>query len=288
VGIENAVLDSYDISSHCYFDPSYPVGSAVAEMGVPNRQSWTLHQGSAIDAARTSLGTGVELVFIDADHMHPCPTIDALVLLPALASGAWLVLHDINLPNIPGGRDFPHYGALSLYDGWEYEKRRVGGELDNIGAIRLPPDPIDSRRNLLQVLAAPWQTRVAGDVLCAALDTRRPPNRPASVVAAIRASIDRSPIAVWGAGSAGRRLLADLHTNGVRVVAVIDRDPKKHGGDIDGVRVVAPEWLQNRGADNEKIFIVVSTMLHREITPVLAHMGYIQDRDFVVDDALLM
>ena len=107
--------------------------------------------------------------FIDANHKHPAPTADLLWLLPALAPGAWVALHDINLPRVAevygeyhNGEKVPwaDRGAKELFDGWPWEKisgRAIGSRIvgSNIGAIRIPSDV--SVLDLRMIIESPWE-----------------------------------------------------------------------------------------------------------------------------------
>ena len=144
-------VHSFDLHPHCWFDRTREVGSAVREMTPELMGGLRVHpRGTAADAGRLLRGLGVELAFIDADHRHPSPAADLLLLLPALSRGAWVVLHDIALPEIAdfeeartGERfDSRYHGAKLLFDEWPWEKLAGGAIAEgrfgarNIGAVR--------------------------------------------------------------------------------------------------------------------------------------------------------
>lgn len=81
------------------------------------------------------------------------------------------------------------------------------------------------------------------------------------------------PLAIWGAGRRTRLRAAHLVPLGRSPAAWIDIDPKKIGRSIDGVPVVAPEWL---GRD-PKPFVLVYVATHgaRELVAErLTGLGY--------------
>ncbi|MDH7601236.1 MAG: glycosyltransferase [Armatimonadota bacterium] len=87
------------------------------------------------------------------------------------------------------------------------------------------------------------------------------------------------PVVLWGAGQTGRRLLKHLMREGVAPEAVVDIDPKKIGGRLRGVPVVAPDWLVGKF-----VFVVaaVSSLGARElIRERLREMGFAESRDFL-------
>jgi len=167
-------VHTYDLLSHCYWNPDVPVGYAVNIMTPDLATRATIHApGVATDIARDfapSAGGPLPLVFIDACHQHPYPVADLLGLMPALAAGAWVILHDINLP--ARAADFEqrtgekvHWGergAKLLFDHWPFEKLTGCGGVPNIGAIRLPArtrgDDFDPAP-LAPLIAADWETQ---------------------------------------------------------------------------------------------------------------------------------
>lgn len=146
-------VHTFDLLSHVYWDPAVPVGYAAGIMAGELIDRAEVHAGwVAADIGRmfgprgAPGGSRLPLVFIDACHKHPYPIADLLGVLPALAPGAWVILHDINLParaaEYTARTGEPvHWGergAKLLYDFWPHEKIAGGGKVPNIGAIRLP------------------------------------------------------------------------------------------------------------------------------------------------------
>ena len=84
-------------------------------------------------------------------------------------------------------------------------------------------------------------------------------------------------IAVFGAGSGGRRALRSLRARGGDVACITDNDRARLGATIDGVPVVDPASLPERGID---IVAVASLPGRSAIFAQLAQMGYEIGRDF--------
>ena len=151
---------SYDAGSAYYADPSKPLGAALDDM-LPAE----LHEMVeirfpvfAVDLPEHHEERSLSFVFIDANHMHPWPTLDFLAVLPLLADGAEVALHDIDLPN--RGTN-PQYGAKCLFDGLEVVKHREP-EQHNIGSVIVPPDRDALIRQLLTILRGhEWETQPA-------------------------------------------------------------------------------------------------------------------------------
>lgn len=176
-------LQSFELHPFCYFDRSKAVGCVARELVPELARGWKLHvRGTAREAGLMFAGRGVELAFIDADHRHPAPTADLLWLLPAMAPGAWVVLHDVDLPNVAAAHerrtgekvDWHQRGAKELFEGWPWEKIRggrgiglVGGETPigaaNIGAIRIPEGGVKVE-DLKGVIGKQWEMEVQGEM----------------------------------------------------------------------------------------------------------------------------
>ena len=161
-------LHSFDILPKCYFDDSRATGAAVDDMTPEFRHGVQMHLGkTAVDAARLFAADPVDLAFIDGDHRHPCPIVDLLTLLPALKPGAWVILHDIDLPAAAlryeamfnTKVDWHHAGAQRLYDHWPWEKFRGEGDGRNIGAVRIPADHAVTRDDFRALIDLPWEVK---------------------------------------------------------------------------------------------------------------------------------
>jgi len=133
-------LVSVDVRATCYFDASKAVGAAVDEMYPTYQTRWI--QDFDSDARKLGLTMplgGVDFAFIDANHHHPFPLLDVLHLAPVMRPGAWIVLHDIELPRLYP--QFPSHGPMWLFEAWSGEKIR-GDATDpdavNIGAVQMP------------------------------------------------------------------------------------------------------------------------------------------------------
>ena len=116
-------LHAFDISERCYFDPSHATGDAVAELTPWNAPHYVFTAGDVLLARERLAGLNAPFAFIDANHLHPWATADLLGLLPALAPGSWVALHDIRLPFVPGRTDPRGHGARHLFEAWPGEKR---------------------------------------------------------------------------------------------------------------------------------------------------------------------
>lgn len=163
------VIQSFDNLRHCYFAEDRAVGDGAREMAPDLMSGYRVHAGEWSGSARGILdGCKAEFAFIDGYHLHPFPAIDLLILAPLLAPGAWVALHDVNLPAVAreheertGQRvDWSSIGPQALFEKWPHEKIACGKLCDNIGLIRMPKDRPLRRDDLAGVLGVPWEGEV--------------------------------------------------------------------------------------------------------------------------------
>lgn len=149
-------LYSCDIHQACYFDAAHATGEAVATMYPQPRAQWILDTGT--DTRRLSQKmppASVDLAFIDANHYHPWPLLDLLHMTALLRPGAWVILHDTNLPIVAPTCSV--WGAKWLFDAWPFEKVNGAGAARNIGAVRLPADLTQLTPFAAELLERPWE-----------------------------------------------------------------------------------------------------------------------------------
>jgi predicted O-methyltransferase YrrM len=158
---------SYDISRTVYSEPSRRVGDATREQLPPELLEHVTFRNPASAAdLRQHHGLGeIRLLFIDANHGHPWPTLDLLAALDGLDPRATIVLHDINLPLLH--QEHQVWGAKYLFDGLDVEKdipRDVA--IPNIGSIVVPDEKEQLRGRLHGILRAhEWQADVSNEYL---------------------------------------------------------------------------------------------------------------------------
>jgi hypothetical protein len=275
-------LHAFDISERCYFDPAHPSGDAVAELTPWNVSRYNFATGDVLLARERLAGLNAPFAFIDANHLHPWATADLIGLLPTLAPGAWVGLHDIRLPFVPGRTDTRGHGPRHLFETWPLEKRQ-GGTDDNIGAIRLPENVKDVREIVQASLRRPWEVALPAAV-CTALGIKPHPigllPKPDALRTLKEAAARQRPLYVCGSGQAGRALANELRRRDVKVTGFVDRDPAKHGEIVDGLRVACRSQLSFES--NPKPFMVLAGMFATEIDAELAASGWRRGKDFVV------
>lgn len=275
-------LHSYDLLDHCYMAPERPLGAAVDELIPAERHCWRLHPGkTALDAGQEHAGRGVELAFIDADHRHPWPSLDLWALLPALAPGTWVVLHDIALPDFS---DWKVFGAQYLFEAWPGEKRASSGH-SNSGAIRLPGSITTAREWLHEPLQRRWQV-LLDPALLNRMDVPRSV-RPAGLVdwhfdeleeALHDARRANRPLLLWGAGSAGRAALGALREKRIHPEGFVDGDKVKHGGYIEDLPIRPPADL---ASSNVRPFVLVASQYAPQIEAQLRELGFEPRSDYL-------
>lgn len=162
---------TYDISSRFFADPTRQTGDAAREL-LPQdalNQIKFRNPATAADIRSDHAPDSIELMFLDADHSHPWPTLDVLAALDCLRSGSHIVMHDVNLPSL--GVEHPQWGAKHLFDNLDAEKDLNGADdMPNIGTCRVPGDKQGFRDQLLGILYAyEWEDDVDASAVTTAL-----------------------------------------------------------------------------------------------------------------------
>ena len=157
---ESVVVDTIDLSERCLTDQTKPVGFEIPQL-VPRLSSRIrVHAGKDARHVEQIAHAGeLPLVFIDADHQHPRPTLDLMRVARFVRPGGWVVIHDIELGSLgermdAAGTPLEHgapSGAQWLFEAWPFGKISGG----NIGALRLPSDVRDLIPFALAMLRIP-------------------------------------------------------------------------------------------------------------------------------------
>jgi len=99
----------------------------------------------------------IGMAFIDANHGHPWPTIDTLMIWPLMAEGALLFHHDLRL--YQKSNDGRSVGPKFLYDQMPDEHKRLIDDADrNMFWIRKAADLPHLARRLADSLMLPWES----------------------------------------------------------------------------------------------------------------------------------
>jgi cephalosporin hydroxylase len=157
---ESVIVDTIDLSQRCLTDQTKPVGFAIPQILPGLSSRIRVHAGKDARYVEQIARAGeLQLVFIDADHQHPRPTMDLIRVSRFVRPGGWVVVHDIELASLAermrvAGVAVEH-GAPSgpqwLFEAWPFEKISGG----NIGALRLPSNVRDLVPFALAMLRIP-------------------------------------------------------------------------------------------------------------------------------------
>ncbi len=165
-------LVTYDISPTFYAAPEHRTGSAAREMVSAEAfgRITFRNPATAVDVHRELATDEVSFLFLDANHMHPHPTLDLLAALEPIRPGAEVFLHDVNLPLIHP--QFAVWGAKWLYESLDVEKRlNPHDDSPNIGSFVMPADKAALREQLLGIVDAhPWECTIDPDDVAAYLE----------------------------------------------------------------------------------------------------------------------
>ena len=163
-------MDSFDLATRFYVDPSRPVGYLMDEALPHPGVEVAIHTGATCLDVAARVSAPIDLCFIDAAHRHPWPLIDTLGILPLMRPGGIVVHHDLKMYLDPHGTNWangpkvvldhvPH--DARIYAGPEtaakararLKCRNVSG---NIFAFRVPQDRADLEWSLSQGFYIGW------------------------------------------------------------------------------------------------------------------------------------
>lgn len=142
-GAVEGCVDTLDVRSRYFADEDLPIGCEIASLIPEFPQAVRMHAAREADFVAQLAGREeLEMVFIDANHQHPCPLLDLLRVTPQVRPGGWIVLHDIILGTLglkatTNGTTLNYdapFGAELLFNNWTFNKISGG----NIGALQLP------------------------------------------------------------------------------------------------------------------------------------------------------
>jgi predicted O-methyltransferase YrrM len=166
----NFEVVSYDLNPRFYADESRKTGDAAREVLEPDLLQHVVFRSpaTALMVPMHHAQENLSLMFLDANHEHPWPTLDLLATLDCLAPGAEVVLHDINLPL---RSENTAWGVKHLFDAVDTQKEVDSVDpLPNIGSLTIPADKDAFRDQLLSILCAhAWEADVDVKITTAAL-----------------------------------------------------------------------------------------------------------------------
>jgi len=136
-------VDTIDAHDRYFGDQELAIGCEIPYLIPDLSKTVRVHPSRESNFVRSlAKNNELNMVFIDANHQHPCPLLDVLQVAPCVRPGGWILLHDILLGtlgeearNNGAETQFGHpFGAEWLFNSWRCKK--IGG--GNIGAIQLP------------------------------------------------------------------------------------------------------------------------------------------------------
>ena len=146
-----------DRSDMFFGDPTKENGYLIGEIyqGTPVEVSTRLFT-TALDLA--DLGREYDMVFIDANHQHPYPTLDSLCVFPYLSGARTVLHHDLKLyktQDVPFG-----IGPKYFYDQVPQELRfRAEANHGNLYSVQMTMSREDLEELAVEALLLPWTIR---------------------------------------------------------------------------------------------------------------------------------
>ena len=138
-----------------------------------------------------SIGHGIEMCFIDANHQHPWPTLDTLFLWPLIAQQGVLIYHDLRLyQKVQGAAGI---GPKFVFDQFPTESKEVISDPDrNMFYLIKSNADTDFQRWMTNSLLLPWTLKRRLSLsLATKITTRLSELYPQSVANAFSVAFDR-------------------------------------------------------------------------------------------------
>ena len=169
--IPGSFLYSSDISEKLYDDNTKLTGHEVKDNCPDLMKNWKLYTGNVIGEYIEEIGDGIDLAFIDTNHVAPGEMLDVLMVLPFLKENATIVFHDTNLHQYgwKSGRScsrrnrrcassYTNGLVINYLRGDIYYPKFVNKRYDdvNIGAIKLSPNQKQYYFQYINILSIQW------------------------------------------------------------------------------------------------------------------------------------
>lgn len=161
----DATLYSVDISPQYYRDSSKQTGYIAKELCSPSElNQWHTFFGCDIIDCIDEIGDEIDFLFIDTVHTLPGEFLSFFAVLPNLAEGAVVVLHDTHLNYVYHQRhglryDYEinsHCNSTLMSVVSSKKKMVISNEISNIGGFYVDKLTKDCVFDLFNVLYAPW------------------------------------------------------------------------------------------------------------------------------------
>jgi GT2 family glycosyltransferase len=91
---------------------------------------------------------------------------------------------------------------------------------------------------------------------------------------------EKVPIAIWGAGGAGRHMAVMLRLIGITPDFFVDSDSKKWGTLCEEVKICNPNYLQDMKQKGQSVFVIIASLYFNEIQMSLRNFGFEPGQEF--------
>lgn len=161
---------SVDLNERLYCDKQYETGYVYKE--VAKKRGWERHKhcflfGEAIAGQIEKIGGNIEMIILDTTHCMPGEVMDFLCVLPYLAQGAVVVLHDVDLnyhcavskTKERVGKTRKSIASRVLFSTVAAEKFLYNDDFlpSNISAFRISDDTYKYISNVVSALNLVWE-----------------------------------------------------------------------------------------------------------------------------------
>jgi len=155
--LPDTVFHSVEYSATWWRGTNLPSGFLIEKRFPDWRARWHLHLPGTAAEFMQEIGDGIDFCLIDTVHLLPGEILDFLMVLPYLAPGAVVVIHDIALQTVAPlcHSNILLFQALRGDHVLPDATDREGFPFPNIGAVCLAHE--QAVVDLFRLLALPWQ-----------------------------------------------------------------------------------------------------------------------------------
>jgi predicted O-methyltransferase YrrM len=158
-------LVTIDLDTTFWIDRSKETGFLASQIYTGKEVELVFHRGCNSSFVHDAYSDKFfDMAFIDANHQHPWPTLDMIVILPFMAKNSIIIHHDLAL--FKNQTPIFGIGPKYLYDQIPCSLRYVTSEPEkNIFYVMLPDKYTELEQYLINSLYLPWTIRSPIDYL---------------------------------------------------------------------------------------------------------------------------
>ena len=170
----NADLYCVDFANTCFWDDTKSVGfvSEMAEQYLDDYCNRKLYKGRTLIQEIEDIGSGIDMVLLDTNHVMPGEILDFLVVFPYLSKNAVVIVDDTLTPiihqlppynNSNAGKQIAPRLLWAGISGENIDIQEKNWKKYQYGIKMVDVDDYHQIRRLIDLLCMPWSTPVNRD-----------------------------------------------------------------------------------------------------------------------------